>query len=311
MFRNFQRAMSLCMAVCGALCVAPGALAADADASKVKYGVAKPLGDTFAASPQVDGGQSLLVVYRAPNPKDQGVASLYLDDKYHVALQPNAFSLVCAESDKVDLRVRLTQPDAPVAADTRHAQPLKKGVAHYVRISAQADGRALLEPVPTRVANDELQSARQQMHTLSRAPVVRPCKPVKPNQAAAPATAEPNVITFGADASFRSKKADLKALAPNGKAALDQVLDKITRKYADAAQIKVHLIGYADDTGDEPVNQRLAVARAQAVQSYLLQNGLRPQELSLEGRNAAQLNAAASGPPSKTKVEIEVTVTIN
>jgi outer membrane protein OmpA-like peptidoglycan-associated protein len=165
--------------------------------------------------------------------------------------------------------------------------------------------------VPTRIANDELQSARQQMHTLSRAPIVRPCKPVKPNQAAAPATAEPNVITFGADASFRSKKADLKALAPNGKAALDQVLDKITRKYADAAQIKVHLIGYADDTGDEPVNQRLAVARAQTVQNYLLQNGMRAQELSLEGRNAAQLNAAESTPPSKMKVEIEVTVIVN
>lgn len=310
MFRNFQRPVSLCMAVFGALGVAFSASAADADSSKVKYGVAKPLGDTFVVSPQVDGGQSLLVVYRAPNPKDQGVASLYLDDKYHVALQPNAFSLVCAESDKVDLRVRLTQPDADVAPDTRHLQPLKKGVAHYVRISAQADGRALLEAVPTRVANDELQSARQQMHTLSRAPVVRTCKPVKPANAAAP-IAETNVITFGADANFRSKKADFKALTPKGKAALDQVLDKITHKYADATQVKVHLIGYADDTGDEPVNQRLAVARAQTVQTYFLQNGMRPQELNLEDRNAAQLNAAASGPSSKMKVKVEVTVTIN
>ncbi len=69
MFRNFQRAMPLCMAVCGALCVAPGAQAADADLSKGKYGVSKPLGDTFAASPEVDGGQSLLWCTAPPPPK--------------------------------------------------------------------------------------------------------------------------------------------------------------------------------------------------------------------------------------------------
>lgn len=253
-------------------------------------------------------------MYRAPSPQVAGVASLYLDDKYHVALQPNAFSLVCVEHDKVDLRTRLTLPEADLSptSEVRHSQPLKKGGTHFVRISSQADGRPLLEPVPTRIATDELQNALQQMHTLSRAAVVRPCKPVKEFMTASAAVAtELNVITFGADASFRNKKVDLNAITPNGKAALGQIVEKINNKYASAAQIKVHLIGYADDTGDEPVNKRLSFERAQTIQNYLLQNGLRIQELSLEGRGSEEFNRPANLTLSKKRVEVEVTVTMN
>ena len=143
------------------------------------------------------------------------------------------------------------------------------------------------------------------MHTLSRAAVVRTCKPVKD------IATDLNVITFGAEAKFPSKKSDLKAIAPNGKTALDQLLEKITQKYIDAVQIKVHLIGYADDTTDDSVNKRLAIARAQAVHAYFLQNGIRVQELSLEGRSAPELNQQLNATHTKMKVEVEVTVTMN
>ena len=105
----------------GVSVVLVSASAADADKVKSKYGVNKPLGDAFGASTPLDTSQSQLVIYRAPNPKATGIASLYLDDKYHVALQPNAFSRFCAESDKVDVRVRLASPDPDQtpAADTR------------------------------------------------------------------------------------------------------------------------------------------------------------------------------------------------
>jgi outer membrane protein OmpA-like peptidoglycan-associated protein len=288
--------------------------AADADKAKSGYGIAKPLGDTFSApASTIDATQSQLVIYRAPSAADSGIVSLYLGDKYHVALQSNAFSSVCLDNDTVDLRTRLTQPaaDQAPAPDTRLSLPLKKASAQYVRISHRPDGRTQLEPVATRVALDELKDARQQMHTLSRAPVVRPCKPVKTKTAETP---QPYVITFSADMAFRDKKTSLQTVTPESKNALDQVLEKINKKYADATQVHIHLVGYADDTHDEPANLRLSLARAQAVQSYLLQNGIRPQELSVESRGSqdplrvTNTNTNPSG--IKKKVEIEVKVAV-
>ena len=308
MSHTFRSAALQCFVTVCASAVALVAGAAEAD--KTKYGIANPLGELFAATAGVDPAQSRLVIYRAPSSTATGIVSLYLEDKYHVALQPNAFSLVCLENDRADIRTRLTQPDTdqPPAPDTRFSLPLKKANPYFVRVTSQADGRTALELVPNRIAIDELKGARQQMHTLSRAPAVRACNAVQPKTEAA---ASINVITFGVDAAFRDKKGDLQAVTAEGKHALQQVLDKINKKYVDAAQVQVHLIGYADDISDETANQRLALARAQAVQSYFLQNGIRTQELSLEGRGSQDTARSANPNSSKKKVDIEVTVTIN
>jgi len=285
--------------------------AADTDKTKSGYGIARPLGDTFSASAasNIDATQSQLVIYRAPSRTDSGVVSLNLDDNYHVALQSNAFSLVCLDNDTVDVRTRpakFAADQAPIP-ETRLSLPLKKASAHFVRISHRADGRVQFEPVPTRVALDELKDARQQMHILNRAPVVRACKPVKNNE-----TPVATVITFGADMAFRDKKTSLQTITPESKNDLEQVLEKINKKYANATEVHIHLVGYADDTSDEPANLRLSMARAQAVQSYLLQNGIRPKELSLESRGSQDSLRGTNANPSSTKkkVEIEVKVAI-
>ena len=305
MFHIFHPTALRCFVAIGAYAVA--LVAGAAETGKTKYGVANPLGDTFVATATVDPAQSRLVIYRAPSATASGVVSLYLEDRYHVALQPNAFSLVCLENDLVDIRTRLPQSDTdqPPAPDTRFSLLLKKASPYYVRVSSHADGRTALELVPTRIAIDELKDARQQMHTRSRVPAVRACKPVKPKKDVA------NVITFSADTVFRDKKGDLQAVTTEGKNALEQVLDKINKKYIDAAQVKVHLIGYADDISDESANQRLSLIRAQAVQSYFLQNGIRAQELSLEGRGSQDTQRLASSTATKKKVDIEVAVTID
>ena len=308
MSHTFRPAALQCfVAVCAS---AVTLVAGAAEAGTAKYGVANPLGDAFVATAAVDPAQSRLVIYRAPSSTASGVVSLYLEDRYHVALQPNAFSLVCLENDLVDIRTRLPQSgtDQPPAPDARFSLLLKKASPYYVRVSSHADGRTALELVPTRIATDELKGARQQMHTLSRVPAARACKPVQPKTETA---ANINVITFGADTTFRNKKGDLQAVTAEGKNALQQVLDKINKKYVDAAQVQVHLIGYADDISDESANQRLSLARAQAVQSYFLQNGIRAQELTLEGRGSQDTRRSASAIATKKKVDIEVSVTIN
>ncbi len=284
------------------------AFAADAPSKTPKYDIHKPLGDGYVANQPVADEQNRLVVFRASTAASAataGVVSVYLGDKYHVSLQPNAYAVVCLETDKIDIRTRLILPDAdPIAAnDSRQDVELKKGITQFVRIGQLNDGRTQLQEVPTRIAQAELQDARQQMHTRSRVTQARPCKEAKT------AATEPNVITFGADATFHPKKTDFKGLTPAGKDALLQVVDKINKKYASATQVSVRVVGYADDAADEPTNQRLSMARAQAIRHFFLQNGFKTAELTEEARGSKNDEKSVALNTPKRRVDIEVSVT--
>lgn len=304
------RLLVLLSVMCGAM----SAGAADPEDNQPQYGVAKPLGDKFAANRRLDNQQSLLFVYRAASQKAAGVVTLFLDDKYHVSLQPGGFTVVCYDSERVDIRARLTLADADVPSQKMGSYNvgLKKGVAQFVRVSSQADGRIKLESIPTRIANDELKEARQQMHTLSRVPAARLCKADEPAIAAASATSSATAgvkaITFGTEVPFQNKKTDIKDMTPQGKKSLSQVVDKINKKYASASKVQVRIAGYADDGSSEKLNKRMSLERAKTVRTYLLQNGVRKQEILLVARGSKELARTHIAPLSKKRVDIEVSV---
>lgn len=282
------------------------AIALHAADDKPKFGVHKPLGEQYTANNLVAPEQSRLVIYRAPSQELAGVVTVYLADRYHVSLQANAFSSVCLETHKVDIRTRLTQPEIEPEAeqDTRYAIGLKKGLTQFVRVTQQSDGRTRLQEVPARIAQDELKTSRQQMHTRSRVTNASVCKEVKE----AVLAFDPNVITFGTDATFEYKRTDIHSLSASGKQALRQVIDKLNSKYADATAVNIRVIGYADDAPDDASNERTALARAQTIKSYFVSHGLRSTELSEEGRCSKSDEKAAAFNLSKRRVEIEVSV---
>jgi OmpA-OmpF porin, OOP family len=281
-----------------------GALYAADD--KPKFDIRKPLGELYAANHLVAPEQSRLVIFRAQGDASMGVVTVYLGEKYHVSLQPNAFSSECLETDKIDIRTRLTLPDAEPTPelDTRHSLVLNKSITQFVRVTQRSDGSTRLQEVPARIAQDELKSARQQMHARSRATVVRACKEVKE----AVLAFEPNLITFGADATFGHKQTDLNSLSASGKQALRQVVDKLNTRYANAAAVNIRVIGYADDNRDEASNTRMALARAHAVKTYFVSNGLRADELTEEGRCVTQDEKAVALNLSNRRVDVEVLI---
>jgi outer membrane protein OmpA-like peptidoglycan-associated protein len=304
------------------LCVSAHAQNKDTDkdaASKPKYGVNKSLGDTYAAVRSVADEQTRLVLYRAPVKADklvdkqgdqQGVVSVYLNDRYHASLQKEAFSVVCLSSKKIEVRTRFLPDhtaDINPELDTRQAIAIKGGQSIFLRVTDVALNKSRIDVVTPQVAVNDLADAKQQMHTLSRVPDVQPCREAD----ATVIQFDPNVITFGSDAIFEPKKTEVHAISVQGRQELKQIIQKINVKYKTFTDIKVHVVGFADDETDEAANQRISHERAKSVRAYFRSQGLRSTALTFEGRGSAEKQRAHNLGLSPRRVEVEVAVEIH
>ena len=233
---------------------------------KPKFDITKPLGDTYAAASSVAIEQSRLVIYR-PRTSDEksGVISVYINDRYHTALQQDAFSVVCFDTTKAQLRTRLinAQGELQPELDTRNALGFKRGESLYLRVTDLKNGRTRMDIVPANTASQDLSQARQQKHAISRVPEARPCK-----QDPGP------VITFGSDAIFDLKKTEIHAISVEGRQELKNIIQKINVKYKTFADVKVHVVGFADDESNETLNRRISHERAKTVRAFFKAQGL-------------------------------------
>ena len=120
-------------------------------------------------------------------------------------------------------------------------------------------------------------------------------------KAAAPAAAAAKV-TYAADAFFDFDKSVLK---PEGKAKLDDLTGKVK-----GINLEVIIaVGHTDSTGADAYNQKLSVARAEAVKAYLVSKGIEKNRVYTEGKGEKQPvadNKTAEGRAKNRRVEIEV-----
>jgi outer membrane protein OmpA-like peptidoglycan-associated protein len=275
-----------------------GAPGTSAQAAKLpKFDITKPLGDTYAAAPSLAIEQVRVVIYR-PHHTDEkaGVISVYLNERYHTSLQQDAFSILCLDTTQAQMRTRLidVHGDQNDALDTSKAMTFQRGQSVFLRVTDLKDGRTRMDVVPAKTANQDLSLARQQKHALSRAPDARPCK-----------QEQATIVTFGAEAAFQPEQT---ALSSDGEKEMLQIADKINRKYKSLDGVKVHVVGYADDTPDERKNEQLSLARALAVRSYLTNQGLQTQGISHEGRGSKDKQIAMVVGRSGRRVEVAVVV---
>lgn len=241
---------SQCAARCCFAIFALAVLAPHAHAQAEKYGINKPLGDTYAAVTSVVDEQTRIVLYRAPTPDTSGVVSVYLNERYHASLQKEAFSVVCLSGKNTDVRTRYLpahNADIRPELDTRLAVAMKGGQSVYLRITEVVNGTSRIDLVAPKVALKDLTDARQQMHTLSRVPGVQVCREAEETRFAF----DPNVITFGSDAIFEHKKTEIHAISTQGRQELKQIVEKINVKYKTFKDVKVHVVGFADDKADD------------------------------------------------------------
>jgi OmpA-OmpF porin, OOP family len=140
------------------------------------------------------------------------------------------------------------------------------------------------------------------------APAAAPA-PVAPRAAAPAAPAPPpppatvaTKVTYAADAFFDFNKSVVK---PEGKAKLDDLIGKIK----DINLEVIIAVGHTDSVGSDAYNQKLSVARSEAVKAYLVSKGIEKNRVYTEGKGEKQPvadNKTAEGRAKNRRVEIEV-----
>ncbi len=133
-------------------------------------------------------------------------------------------------------------------------------------------------------------------------PVCEPPPPPPPPPAPTPPPPPPppaptsEKVTFAADALFDFDKA---VLRPEGKAKLDDLVSKL----AGVSLEVIIAVGYTDRIGPLAHNQKLSVARAQAVKDYLVSKGIEPNRVYTEGKGPANPVKQCPDPSPKGEVK--------
>jgi OOP family OmpA-OmpF porin len=133
------------------------------------------------------------------------------------------------------------------------------------------------------------------------APMPAPAPVAKP-PAPAPAAPVSEKVTFAADAFFDFDKAVLK---PEAKAKLDDLVSKTSG----IALEVIIAVGHTDSVGSDAYNQKLSVARSEAVKAYLTSKGVEKNRVYTEGKGEKQPvadNKTSEGRAKNRRVEIEV-----
>jgi len=136
------------------------------------------------------------------------------------------------------------------------------------------------------------------------APPPPPPPPAAPPPPPPPAPVAPTSekVTFAADAFFDFDKAVLK---PEAKAKMDDLVAK-----TGGVNLEVVIaVGHTDSIGTDSYNQKLSVARADAVKGYLVSKGIEKNRVYTEGKGETQPvadNKTAEGRAKNRRVEIEV-----
>lgn len=109
-------------------------------------------------------------------------------------------------------------------------------------------------------------------------------------------------MTYAADAFFDVNKSVVK---PEGKAKMDDLVGKIK-----GINLEVIIaVGHTDSDGGDAFNQKLSVARAEAVKAYLVSKGIEKNRVYTEGKGEKQPvadNKTKEGKAKNRRVEIEV-----
>ena len=134
------------------------------------------------------------------------------------------------------------------------------------------------------------------------APIVTP-PPAPPAPAPAPVVKPvTEKVTMAAETNFDFDKAVLK---PEGKARLDDLVDKLK-----AVNLEVVIaVGHTDSIGSNAYNQKLSMRRANAVKAYLVSKGIEANRIYTEGKGETQPiadNRTKEGRAKNRRVEIEV-----
>ncbi|WP_374762242.1 OmpA family protein [Massilia scottii] len=109
-------------------------------------------------------------------------------------------------------------------------------------------------------------------------------------------------VSFAAEALFDFDKSVVK---PEGKAALDDLLNKLQGMNTEV----MVTVGHTDSVGSDAYNQKLSLRRAEAVKAYIVSKGVETSRVYTEGKGESQPvadNKSADGRAKNRRVTVEV-----
>ncbi|MGF6612725.1 OOP family OmpA-OmpF porin [Paraburkholderia sp. WSM4175] len=167
-------------------------------------------------------------------------------------------------------------------------------------------GRKQMQPIEQVAPLGDDQNPRDvRSLTFQCATPPQPAQPVVAKPAPVPApvvapVAPPKRITLDSDANFDTDKSTLKAEA---REKLDVLIEAANGTVFRAITIN----GYTDSTGSVEHNQNLSERRAQSVEKYLRDHGLRAEKFNVQGYGESSpvaSNATAAGRAKNRRVDI-------
>ncbi len=115
-------------------------------------------------------------------------------------------------------------------------------------------------------------------------------------RASLPAPAEPIRAYIGADAFFAFDQAELTLRAKSA-------LDRIAERASNVNDASIRIVGHADQVGSENYNFPLSERRAEAVQAYLLEQGVPAAAVSVEARGESDPIVSCEGRRDEALIE--------
>ncbi|WP_158270490.1 OmpA family protein [Limnohabitans sp. Jir72] len=252
--------------------------------------IQEPLGDSFSIFDRVTAKQTRVIFYRPTTQKEPGAATVYVNGRYHASLIPGGYAQLCMLPKQATVGVRMVKVGDPAkdGLDTTAPVNLAAGQTTFLRVREPGTSRATLQPIAANEALAELQTTRQQIHTLSRVADAQECVDgaSEPQVTPVPAQAKPDQINLAADALFAFSKSDKNSMTAAGRQSLDNLISKIKAEYLSVERINV--VGHADPLGNEALNERLANDRALTVRAYLLSHGLQNTRITGQSKGARE-----------------------
>ena len=135
-------------------------------------------------------------------------------------------------------------------------------------------------------------------------PAATPVPPAPPAATPVPVSEK---VSFAAEALFDFDKAVVK---PEGKAALEELLNKLQGMNTEV----MVTVGHTDSVGSDAYNQKLSLRRAEAVKAFIVSKGVDATRVYTEGKGESQSmadNSSAEGRAKNRRVTVEVVGTRN
>lgn len=267
----------------------------------------KGLGRADVGAPPVASSMSRLTLYSPLGQAETAAVLVYLNGRFHTMLKPGMYSDACVKAGSVQVGLRHL---SPVGRDGLQLQAVSTtelrtpgGQQQIFRLSDKPGPKWILQAVSRQDSAAELAKTRAQVHTLSRSPAVVMCQDASPmppvksvlaTSAPAPvALPAAHVLTLLSDAMFHPGKSALSDLLPGDRSALDRLIARVKTQYVRIDSIVV--TGHADPIGPPARNRAISHQRAQAVMDYLSASGLKPRQMTIQGRADQELIAKTCG----------------